>query len=90
MDDYQYFENEGAYYRSKVQVGGFVGWIDDVWTPDGWEPYKGDSAYRYTTVSRIAESQVPPFPKPKPTMTKQAAAEGGVIIFGLPPKPKTR
>jgi hypothetical protein len=36
-------------------------WIDDVWTPDGWEPCKGDSAYRYSTVSQITEAQVPKF-----------------------------
>lgn len=74
--DYQYFENEGAFYRTKPDAAsGFVGWIDDVWTPDGWKRYMGDKFARWTTVSRIDVSKLPEAARPKRIPVN--LAEGG-------------
>src|SRR4051812_24739915 len=38
MARYDIYEKEGAIFRGRAAAG----FVTDVWTPDGWEPYGGD------------------------------------------------
>lgn len=66
MDKWQYFENEGAYYRSRDTP--ITAWIDDIWTADGWKPYLGDKAASYFSATPITKDQLPEVARPRPRM----------------------
>src|ERR1035437_3903487 len=51
-----YYEHDNAYYRRLATSGG---WVDDVLTPEGWEPYRGDKAKPWCSGNKIKLANLP-------------------------------
>jgi len=50
-----YYENDGAYFKGRAGLG----CVDEVWTPDGWEIYRGDQCKPYAFGNRIELANLP-------------------------------
>jgi hypothetical protein len=57
METYDYFENDGAYFRARANTG--LAAVDDIWMGDQWEPYKGDCARRYLFGNKTKLANLP-------------------------------
>ncbi len=57
METYDYFENDGAYFRARANTG--LAAVDDIWMGDQWESYKGDCARRYLFGNKVELANLP-------------------------------
>jgi len=55
METYDYFENDGAYFRGRTGQGA----VEEIWMGDGWEKYKGDCARRYLFGNKVTLENLP-------------------------------
>src|ERR1035437_751945 len=51
---FDYFENDNAYYRARHGTG--LAAVDEVWTGDAWEPYRGDCSKPVCFGSKISKA----------------------------------
>jgi hypothetical protein len=51
-----YYSHDNAYYRRLATSGG---WVDDVWTDEGWSNYTGDKSKPWCFGSKIQKANLP-------------------------------
>lgn len=54
---FEYFENDGAYFRKRRHSGLIA--VDQVWTGTAWENYKGDRQKPYCFGTQITAADLP-------------------------------
>jgi hypothetical protein len=85
--DFDYFENDNAYYRARHGTG--LAAVDEVWTPGGWENYRGDKSKPWCFGSKITKAQLPVEAQSKrrvlPPGFREVGAPGDAFIIpGFP------
>ena len=54
---YDFYEQDGAYFRARAEVENR--YVEEVWTPNGWEPYRGDGLKPVVYGNHISSTELP-------------------------------